>query len=216
MWLQEGNATCYCPTWPAFLAFLLFLSVLTRPQFCLPWTRGSTGPWLEVQSLELEYKAPNLMLTLCQHILTMWPWTVRAGARLSYPIHRTGVMMVCAIIQRLVGGPHEVIYKEFLESSCPPAPRTTVFDRCELSGVPVCLLRPSPSWAPQLFTHPSWCFSDPLVKIMALSSPLWEHSVFTLTLLWVWLDQGRGASASPSMWSSWRAAFSFFFLKNTF
>ena len=118
-----------------------------------------------------------------------------------------------------VGGPHEVICKEFLESSCPPGPRTTVFDKCELSGVPVCLLRPSPSWAPQLFTHPSWCFSDPLVKIMALSSPLWERSVFTLTL---WLAQGRGASASPSTWSSWGAAFSFFLfflrtlLKNKF
>lgn len=66
---HEENAVCYSRSYPPFC--LPSLSLLTRPEFYLPWTRGRGVPWLHVQSLELEYKAPNLMLTLCQHILTL-------------------------------------------------------------------------------------------------------------------------------------------------
>ena len=105
------------PSYPPFC--LPPLSLLTRAGFYLPWTRGGRVLWLQVQSLELEYKAPNLMLTLCQHILTLWCWTWPWGkAKLPHSHCRCDAGF-CHHLEA-TRGPHEVIHKECLESSCPP------------------------------------------------------------------------------------------------
>lgn len=141
------------------------------------------------------------LLSWCSYFLTPWPGTTRPGARLSYPIHSAGILMSVPSFRGCAGtawGNTDV--KSAWRAGLLPNSIGALRDAHSASARPLLGI--------PAFHSPLFMFLSSPGEIMAPSPPLPEHSDFTLTSFWVWLDQVAETSVSPSVWSSQGAGFS--------